>query len=165
MFAGAMIANIIEGDSLTNWSFDFDAILDGTSVPIQAHKLVEISASFTSGVFYVAGEIRFAGPWLFTTHSNSHLSIIWGPGTIDTVGSARISYGSAPGAASTTFLNTGGLELNGQTIANPFSRTTGTFEPAITITAAALDAAFGPAGFGGLAVNMGGSSYTNQGTP
>jgi hypothetical protein len=93
--------------------------------------------------------------------------LFWGNGTLDLIGRARVTYSSAAGGATATFLNavapaTGALKINLDPTANPFSKAAGTWQPAITITPAALDAAYGPAGFGGLAVNVGGGAFTNQ---
>lgn len=168
----AGILNAVNG-SLVTWSFDNDSILAVTAtVEITLISNVTYGSGGAGGVQvpYVGsayieqggaanGHLRVTGSRWFEN------AIIWGPGTLDTSGSARISYAAAAGKASTTFINTGGLRLNGQSNANAFNPATGAWSGPLAITPAALDTAFGAGGFGGLAVNVGGSSYTNQATP
>jgi hypothetical protein len=165
-FAGFIFQNGL--NSGCSWSFDFDAILsstDGFSFVIGAPAIStgESETIAGQGLLCILGTVYASLTTSFTPVSAfSSESILWGSGTLDSIGSARIAYDA--GDAVATFLNTGGLKLNGQTSANPFQPSSGTWEPAIAITPAHLDAAFGVAGFGGLAVNVGGASISGQAT-
>jgi len=159
-----MAAGVVTNDagipSLLNWGFDYDAIIDATLLVTQAHKLVGPIVNAGLGSFYIAGHVVFFGPWLFSPadQSPSREALVWGPGLLDTGGFARISYKTATAVA--TFLQTGGMHLNGQATARTIS-VAGVWSAAIAITPANLDDA---AQLHGLAWNPGGSSYTNQGT-
>lgn len=87
---------------------------------------------------------------------------IWGPGVFGPQGPGRVNYPAGAGAAVATFLNTGGLQINGQ--ANAHSVISGApdvLNGGISITPAHLDAAAGAAGFGGTAFIPGGASISN----
>jgi hypothetical protein len=87
---------------------------------------------------------------------------VWGPGTLDSEDAGTLQYPT--GAAVATFLQSGGMKLQGQanacsyTVASPSVINCG-----ISITPAHLDAAAGAAGFGGVAFLPGGAAYTTYG--
>lgn len=98
---------------------------------------------FASGVFYGGQVIYGAGA------------------TLSTLGTGRMRYGSGAGAAVATF-TIPTLKLNNATTAHSvIAGTPDTFNGAIGLTAAALDAAAGAAGFGGNAFVPGGASMAN----
>lgn len=169
-FWGGMLIDILGG--LVSWTFDFDAIIDstpiGTLLPGSGFTVgTPIEADIGRGALgavYIAGIVRAQGMLAFLPVPNglgTGLSILWGPGSFDTKGSARVVYGVAAGAAAATFLNAGGLQLNGQATASHFNKATNVWTGPFAITAANLDNA---AVFAGLAVNVGGASLSNQGT-
>ena len=168
-FSAGILAAV--NGTLVAWSFDNDAIMAVTTAA-EITLISDVtygpagssfSTPYVTSIYIEAGgatlgHLRVTGSRSFTN------AIVWGPGTLDTSGTARIYYNSGAGKAVTTFINTGGLRLNGQSNANAFNPATGAWSTPIAITASALDATFVGGGFGGLAVNVGGSSYTNQGT-
>ena len=87
------------------------------------------------------------------------LNIIWGPGTLNVQGDARVVY--TGGVA--TFVNTGGITLNGLSTATAYdlSGDPGVIHPNRALTAANLDTTVTNGGFGGLAVQLGGATITN----
>jgi hypothetical protein len=155
IIAGAIVANAIVGNVIITFSVDNDTIVDGTA----ASALWISSASIPAlGTVYIAGSSLAQGDF------PARRATIWGPGSLDIIGASRCFYTAATGAVA-TFLNTGGLLLNGQANANAFDPTTGLWSVLIPITAANLDLAFGAGGFGGLATNVGGASFSSQGFP
>lgn len=167
-FFGGLILGLFSG--VASWSFDFDAILDsGASLgfTIGSPNLMPGFASSRMGLVYIAGQIFAQGgtEFLPTPAPGSTFTTVWGSGLINGVGSARLVYGTAVGAAVATFLNTGGLKLNGQTTATTINPATSLWlTPFLSITPAHLDAPFAGPGFAGLAINPGGASFTNQAT-
>jgi len=150
MNGGAVIAAPF-ASAIVSWSPGLDAIIDGTaSVAILGSTpAVQLVADvYFKGTTHVSGSAFFRG-------------IAWGPGSLDGLGSSRIGY-TAPAA---TRFQVPTLLLNGQASANAFNPTTGLWSVLIPITAANLDLAFGAGGFGGLATNVGGASFSGQGTP
>lgn len=87
--------------------------------------------------------------------------IVWGPGVWNVGSTVRNRYPAGAGLAVATFLNTGGLNLNGQGTAYSVSTGAAAVWSSLALTPAALDAAQGVAGFGGLAMNPGGATITN----
>jgi len=164
---GAGILSAPNGSAVA-WSIDFDTIVTGGEIEI----ISDFATTLTPwiGLMYIAvGSFGFAvrvgGIRGFSASvSASAAAQVWGPGTLDMVGAARLWYDATAGAAVATFTNAT-LKLNGQASANAFNPTTGLWSVLIPITAANLDLAFGSGGFGGLAMNLGGSSFTNQGKP
>ncbi|HYX20196.1 MAG TPA: hypothetical protein VFA98_05070 [Thermoanaerobaculia bacterium] len=155
IIGGAIIVNANVGNSIISFSIDKDTIVDGTA----ASALWISSASIPAlGTVYIAGISLAQGDF------SARLATIWGPGSLDIIGASRCFYTAATGAVA-TFLNTGGLLLNGQANANAFDPTSGLWSVLIPITAANLDLAFGAGGFGGLATNVGGASFSSQGFP
>lgn len=132
-----------------------DVILERTSAGIflvSATGAVFIGSCYVSGTIFVqSGD--FAGV----------PATVWGPGSLDFIGAARNHY-SAAHTAVATFPLTGGLFLNAQANANAFDPATGTWSGPIPLTAANLDQTFANAGFGGLALNITGTSLSGQGT-
>lgn len=89
--------------------------------------------------------------------------VAWGPGSLDMLGRARLSYPSGAGAATAAFLLTGQLLANN--VFSQFSVTsTGAWANTITLSGANLDAAAGAAGFGGRGISPDGGAYSNVGT-
>jgi len=158
--------------SLVCWSFDNDVILAVSTV-----AEITVISNVTYGPGGGGGQLPYinlayieqgaaANGHLRITGSRSFQNaIIWGPGILDSSGFARLSYAAGAGKAVATFINTGGLKLNGQSSATAFDPTSGLWSALIAITPANLDLAYASGGFGGLAVNVGGSSFTNQATP
>lgn len=157
VLGGAIIQAVAE--CYVPFSLRSDVIIDSTHAPqgIVIGGCSNIDVAFL-GNHYIAGTVEYVG----TVNLVNLSAIVWGPGTFDAEATARISYKTGAGAAAATFLCTGGLQANGVASANPFQPSSATWEPAIALTPAALDAAFGVAGFGGNAVNPGGATFTNQ---
>jgi hypothetical protein len=172
-----MFGGILQGSALNiaPWVFDGDVII-GTDFGIVVgsdHNLTTPSSILSA---YIDNQITpqmicnvsivFMSTWFGGTPSialpGGTAPVLWGPGQLDSEGPCRISYPSGVGAAVACFQNTGGLKLNGQASASTFVPATGTWGGLLAITPANLDAV---GGFNGLALNMGGSSITNQGTP
>ena len=102
----------------------------------------------------VRGDILFGGSTL----------VLWGPGALNLQRTSRLNYPAGAGAATTSFLLTGGITINGSTTAYSINLGSGaSWNGGITINAANLDAAAGASGFGGVAVVLGGGSITNGG--
>lgn len=168
-FSAGILAAV--NGSIIAWSFDNDTILALSTVAeitlvsdvTYGPAGTAFSTPYVTNIYVeaggaVLGHLRVTGSRSFTN------AIVWGPGTLDASGTARLYYASGAGKAVATFINTGGLRLNGQSNANAFNPATGVWTGPLAITATALDATIVSGGFGGLAVNVGGASYTNQGT-
>ena len=125
-----------------------DATLDGMSLDSPIGQRIQIGGV---GGCYIAGTIYCVG--LLECYG----STVWGPGTLSALGTARVFY--VPGAATTTFLNAGGLMINELTTANAFNPVTGAWSASITLNPTNLDKTFAGGGFGGWAVNPGGASF------
>jgi hypothetical protein len=166
MLAGAILSPVIAIS--ISWSFDWDAILDVSIAGGAIGSLLDsANAPQSNGLVYIStgNATNVQGIAVFVAGSGftqSGQSIVWGPGVLNGIGSARLSY--TGGSATTIFINSGGLRLNSQVNANAFNPATGLWSSPIAITAANLDLAFGAGGFGGLATNVGGASFTGQGT-
>jgi len=160
---GAYISVIpIEASSFT---FDFDVII-APGGPTGTAVLNSLYSSSAVGFMYIdAGTVGFLGVWNFNEgfDGSATPTTIWGPGAIDIIGTSRVFYGSRHNAVA-TFLNKGGMTLNAQTSVSGFDPSSGLWKPLLALTPANLDLAIGSGGFGGLAVNVGGSSITSQGT-
>lgn len=155
MLGGAIISSAIVGTCGIQVSCLSDTIVDTTALS-GIGALFQLPSGITQfGQLYIAGEIACENAGIAT-------GVLWGPGTLDVIGSGRLFYASAAGAAVATFLNAGGLKLNGKTVANAFDPATGTWSASLALTPAQLDLAFGGGGFGGLATNVGGASISNQ---
>lgn len=149
MMGGAIVASPFASIFLS-WSPQFDAIVDNLALSAAIIGLNNATVLLVENL-YIAGLIHAGGGQFFR-------GIVWGPGQLDGLGSARLGY-TAP--AVTRFQNTGGLTLNGQTQAHTISAA-GVWSALINITAANLDDA---AQLNGIAVNVGGASFSGQGTP
>lgn len=136
-------------------TFLFDTLIiaigQGVELLGQAASGAEIWSTYISGQIQMRN-ISFLGA-----------AILWGPGTPNFFGPSRNTYGIGGRTAVATFLQAGAIHINGSTNANPFSPSAGTWQAAIAITPANLDAVYGPAGFGGNAVNPGGASLSTGG--
>jgi len=162
-WGGALLA--ADDGAVVTWEFDFDAILDAgpARINIEAPLTYSSNDNNEQGTFYVAGVIRLGGDIGFRNPGSfSGTSLVWGPGSIDVVGAARIYYNPGAGGATATFTQTGGLQLNSQASATAYDGTTGLWTILIPITAANLDTPISGGGFGGTAINPGGAAYTNQ---
>lgn len=155
ILGGAIVVNPIVGNAIITFSVDNDTIVDGTGAAAFWISSASIPAL---GTVYITGSSLAQGDF------PARLATIWGPGSLDIIGASRCFYTAARSAVA-TFLNTGGLLLNGQANANAFDPTTGLWSTLIPITAANLDLAFGAGGFGGLATNVGGASFSSQAFP
>jgi hypothetical protein len=149
-----------------SYAFDYDAILDAGFGSLMRSPFSDpIVTKNQQGRLYISGKSIWNGTWDLT---NGNLSqppacVIWGPGLFEAQGAGtRIFIPDAPGSAETVFLNTGGIHLDDQTVANTFDPITNVWSGPFTITAANID---NPAEFNGFAINVGGACITNQGTP
>lgn len=158
LWEGGAIASPFGGASFRG-NIISDAYLDATSglmtIGSSDAPLADIGAVWLGGIVIVA-----TGSSIDCT-----TAIFWGNGSLYVSGVSRVLYGAAPGAAVATFLNavapaTGSLLLNGLSTATSI-RTTGVWIPFAALTPANLDNA---AVFGGLAINPGGGSISNQGS-
>lgn len=98
---------------------------------------------------------------VFIGNAGGGAPVIWGPGTVKVIGSSHLTYPTG-GVATTTFLQTGGLQINALTTACSSS---GANNPdviscGIILNPTNLDAAQGLTGFGGNAFVMGGGSIS-----
>ncbi len=155
ILGGAIVVNANVGNSIITFSVDNDTIVDGTAAAalwISAASIPGLGNVYISGTSFAQGDFP------------ARLATIWGPGLLDVLGASRCFYNSARGAAA-TFLNSGGLFLNGQANASAFDPTSGLWSVLIPITPANLDLAFASGGFGGLATNVGGASFSSQNFP
>jgi hypothetical protein len=162
LFLGGML---IAADT-AGFAFDYDAILDCTFNSLFRSPFTDpIVTDNSMGRFYITGKAIFNGTWDF---ANGLLSlplacVCWGPGNLECQGAGtRIFYKPGAGQAAATFLQTGGMHLDDQAVANTFNATTNVWSGPFAISAANLD---NPAVFNGLAINVGGATITNQGTP
>lgn len=160
MYGGVARSQLV--GSVIPWSFGFGVILDNTS---GVGCVIGGPMGQGQGVpylldVYIAGVIDYqnmldaaqvaAGPAHIAT-------VVWGPGTLNGIGVARLRYASA-NTATGTFLNAGGLTLNSKSSTNTFDPSTGAWAGPIAITPAHLDTTIGLGGFDGLAANVGGAS-------
>lgn len=92
---------------------------------------------------------------------NFNTNVLWGPGTLNVALNAMLSYPA--GTAAAAFLEQGGIKMNGLGTATSMSTSVGvgTLNTGVTTTPAHLDAAAGASGFGGHAVQYGGSVITS----
>jgi len=143
-FGSSACFALYANDCLLNASFGFGVIqlVAAGAYPGVTLGNVAIRGSVTAKDYITASAIL----WDATAGAGS--------ASFNLLGGVRCAY---PGTAVSTFLCT--ILANGTTTANPFDPATGTWEGAITLSAANLDAAFGVAGFGGNAIRPGGASY------
>jgi hypothetical protein len=156
-FGGALITSPVVGTQVLGFdSLNMDVIVDASAVAGIGAVISDPQGGVAlfQGV-YIAGTVAVQGILTATVP-------IWGPGTLDVIGSGRVDY--TGGAAASIFL-VGALTLNSQANANAFNPATGLWSTPIAITSANLDLAFGAGGFGGLATNVGGASISDQRTP
>lgn len=154
---GGFIIQLFGGGAA--WGFDFDTIIDAGAATDFSVGTTGLQAGFivpALGAVYIKDVITPIGSvFMFrsdATGAGNHAKI-WGPGTIDAKARARVGYNGVTSTAVATFLNAGGLLINGAGAANPWDAATGVWQPALALTPANLDAAFGPGGFGGHAVD------------
>lgn len=164
--AGAIISPF--GSIASISTLDYDIIVDGQFcvVPAGSAQFLTVFGQvfLQAGTFLVVDRSTASFPnAAFATPSG--MSVLWGSGNLDVAGSARLIYNSGAGQATAIFINgPTGIFINGQTSASSYDAATHAWAGPIALTAANLDAAF-PAGFGGLAINVGGGSITNQFAP
>lgn len=86
--------------------------------------------------------------------------VVWGPGVLNSRG--RLTYDAGAGVAAATF-TVATLQINGSSSVESHSNVNATdvLHGQVALTAAALDAATGVAGFGGNAFRLSGGSITN----
>ena len=146
--------------------FDLDAIIGGTShANIEFTRFESASSLPNQGIFYIdtGMDVRLGGNQGFRAVDGLlGLSGPWGPGTIGVTGMSRIFYNPAAGGGVLTFGNIGSIQINQQSSVVSFDPTSGLWSTLIPLTAANLDLPFASGGFGGLAINVGGGSLTNQ---
>jgi hypothetical protein len=156
-FDGGQIRSPAKFASLRSAGFDGDIVLgvatnlDGASyfgVFVDTGVTMVVSAESTFPAFFVVGESQ---------------ATVWGPGSVEVAGNARLEYRPGPNQAQATFLQTGGFKINGSSTACSFDTTgAGTFRCGLPVTAANLDTPVSGGGFGGNAVNPGGASISNM---
>lgn len=146
----SIIAGEYGGELVANGSsFDGDVILNGGDVSGQIEDVyVETSTTINVGQSSAIG----------TNSAYSTPGILWGPGTVNVQGSSRAVYTSGASNGAATF-KISHMKINGSTTANSECAFTG--HSGIAISGANLDAACGAAGFGGLALQLGGAAITN----
>lgn len=157
MYGGAIIANADVGSSLICWSLNNDIIIDTTAVGESLYSCPNAVASFSQ--VCIVGELAILSD---LSVRSAFGAIIWGPGILNVIGLGRVFYDA--GTASATFINLGGIEINGLTDANAFDPTTGLWKASISITGANLDLSIVGGGFGGMANIPGGATITSRGT-
>lgn len=122
-----------------HWGFVGDVFLD-TGTVLEVNELVQIGATL---------------PPIF-----SGLARVRGPGAINVFGTGKLAYVGGITALA-TFLNSGGLQLNGAGTASSTAGNPAVIHTGIALTPTNLDAPAGPAGFGGLAFNLGGATIAS----
>jgi hypothetical protein len=161
--AGIAYARFIGGTigtlaAISNAQLDGDIIINcGSLFDLHATSSLGLVAIDTGTTINIVGSVcnmrasAYAG------------NVVYGPGILNVAGPARLVYPSGAGAAVAAFPLTPRLRLNGGTTGNSLvSGAPNVTNGGITLTAAALDAAAGVAGFGGNAFNFGGASIVNS---
>jgi hypothetical protein len=159
VFFGGVIRSSVAATIINYSLIDQDPIFDA-SVTLNP----PVGGDFTTSIGYLyigpSGLIVNGSTVFFESQAGGDLpsspnGALWGPGALDIIGSTRVIY--ADQSATQTFLNTGGIKLNGLTNAYSVSQT----DPATwhfkVLTPTSLDAGT-PVGLGGLAINPGGAS-------
>ena len=152
--------------SISNASLDGDVILvggliDGGEGPIAVQGgsmgLVDVQGTITlSGQAIVNG--------VYSSGNNDGFTI-WGAGILNLAGPSQLTYGQLATTAVNTFLLSGGLSINNTVKACSLGTgAAAAWNCNISLTPAALDAAVGIAGFGGLATDGAGASFLNINT-
>jgi hypothetical protein len=158
--------------TVLSWALSHDVICDSSFTPGfdsfswgQWTRPPNPSFVPQAGSVYIRNTITAYGMLRFDAASSfDGQGRIWGPGTLDTQGLCRVSWVNGVLAVNVFLCAT--LKLNGLTTAYAVS----TGDPAVlhpgrTISATGLDTPVGPGNtFGGLAFQLGGSAYSNQGT-
>lgn len=157
-FVGGGIVN--QFGSVIGGGFQADIVLDNTA-GLGAFQVGARSWALPPNMVgaYIGGVVEVAGSLVIGTHT---LGVIWGPGTLNVVGTTRMVYGGAAGEAVAVFLQAGGLLLNNGATAyaiNPIDPAA--WHPGRALTPANLDALLPAPGFAGLAINPGGASISN----
>jgi hypothetical protein len=155
--AGSYFGGIVGHASFQAVYFDADVILVGSVGAAGAE------GPSGAGMVCLDGATLITGADFTFKFPDAGGLFAWGTGTIN-VNEGKLTYATGAGAATATFLNTGGLQIGGLTTA--YSATGGspaTLNAGITITPAHLDAAAGAAGFGGNAFIPGVGSISNIG--
>jgi hypothetical protein len=98
--------------------------------------------------------------------SNPTANVIWGPGAVSVVLKTRVEYLPGANQAQSTFLQTGGLTMQGLTTACAIDVPESlAFRCGLPLTPANLDKPVVAGGFGGTALFPGGATITNGATP
>ena len=154
--------NALTASTLTNITVDLDCILaGGNQIGLwgsgQPYTAFEGASSDLSLAYIETGTtIEATGGVGAFGNAVAH-PIVWGPGILNAVG--RVTYDTTQTAVA-TFLNTGGLKLNGGgTGHSVIAGSPDVLNGAIALSPTTLDAAAGAAGFGGNAFNLGGGSF------
>jgi hypothetical protein len=108
--------------------------------------------AFTEGTcFATAG---FEGP-----------TLLWGSGSLNVSGNARLEYPAGTNSAQSTFQQTGGFQIDGSNMACSVDASgSGNWTCGVALTALQLDTSISTGGFGGTAVSPGGASISNRAT-
>jgi len=158
-FMGGIVSNAASSlGCAAPWGFDYDAILDATGQPDFGLGSTGVQPGFVipaMGAVYIRDVMSPTGDLaIFRSDvTPGNHAVVWGPGSFDLKWRARVIYNGLTSNAVATFKQAGALAINGSLNANPWDPITGTWQPQIAITPAALDAAYGVAGFGGNAVD------------
>jgi hypothetical protein len=99
--AGVLAAGL-NSVAITGFGLDKDVLVLSNAV---------WSTQSSLGLIYLGAGVVLQTQGVTTTTSSA---IIWGPGILDMGGPSRCSYLAGAGEATAIFVNTGGLELNGQ---------------------------------------------------
>jgi hypothetical protein len=119
------------------------------------------SSSGPAGMYLNLAYIA-SGMTVDVTGISSVVGPVWGPGTINVMGSGRLTYPS--GNAVGNFLQTGGLKINGGVTGCSHSNAApDVVDCGIALSPVNLDAAQSTTGFGGLAYVPGGGSISSGG--
>lgn len=87
-------------------------------------------------------------------------AVLWGPGAVN-IGNGRLIKNAGAQTWANTLLYTGGTTLAGQATASSYA--SGTWNAGIAVSGANLDAAAGPVGFGGTAIDpQSGTTITDR---
>jgi len=156
--------------TVVNFVFDYDAILDSSAAGTNGFMVSQPehlqTFPLSMGTFYINGTIILRGDVGFVNGRTAiGTALVYGPGTLNVNGASRVFYNLPAAQSAANTFKCAALQLNGQGNANAFNPGTNVWTGPIALTAANLDLATGAGGFGGLAVNVGGASFSNQATP
>jgi hypothetical protein len=154
----SVAGGIIRGPAITLSGFPNNPFIAANGTLVNAQLNPSGPAGNSPRIYVDAGVVLLAQGSVDAFQGTAQ---VWGPGTLDVRG--LYSY---VGAAAVTMLPIAALMIDGESTAYSNSTTAGvtTVHGGVPLTAAALDAASGAAGFGGLAYS-GGASISNGNQP